>query len=109
MKKTRMLQILLTVSLMLQLLSLPAYGYWKVKMAISERNAAEYISQLKAGARPDDLTRPEMRYDEEYNAKMYVKELNRAMDEAERLARQGRNDQIEELELQFRLPEEKEY
>lgn len=104
-------RVLLMAGIMLQLSFLPVYanGYWKLKMAISERNAAEYIEKLKAGARPGSLKRPEMRYDTEYQAKVYVRELNEAMDEAERLARQGKNEQIKELDLRFPPPENSDY
>ena len=102
-------RVLLMAGIMLQLSFLPVYGngFWKNKMAISERNAAEYIQKLKAGAKPGSLQRPEMRHDKDYEAEVYVKELNGAMDEAERLARQGKNDQIKELELRFPPPPKK--
>ena len=104
-------RVLLMVGIMLQLSFLPVYGngFWKIKMAISERNAAEYIHELKAGAQPGSLKRPEMRHDKEYEAEVYVKELNKAMDEAERLARLGKNEQIKEPELRFPPPKKSEY
>lgn len=104
-------RVLLMAGIMFQLSFLPVYGngFWKNKMAISERNVAEYIQQLKDGAKPGSLKRPELRHDKEYQAEVYTKELNEAMDEAERLARQGRNDEIPELELRFSPPEKSEY
>lgn len=63
------------------------------------RKAVEYISQLKAGANPDNLKRPQLRYLRGYNAKQLNKQLRKAMDDAEALARAGKQDEIKEIEV----------
>lgn len=76
------------------LLSLPAYA-WKNKIVNNQIKAADYIVKLKNGANPDKLQRPRIRRDEKAAAKAANQELHAAMDEAERLARAGRHDQIQ--------------
>lgn len=75
------------------LLSLPAYA-WKNKIVNNQFKAADYIVKLKNGAHPDKLQRPTIRRDEKVKAKAANRELRDAMDEAERLARAGKHDQI---------------
>lgn len=97
----RIVRWLLAVSLVLQLLSLPAHAFWKDKVAINEKNAAEYIEKLKSGANPNHTRRPTMRFIKDYQAKQEQKRFHKAMDEAETLARAGRPEEIKELELKY--------
>lgn len=92
---------LLAAGLVFQLSVLPAHAYWKDRVAINEKNAAEYIARLKAGADPDYVKRPAMRFGKEYQAKKEQKRFQQAMDEAEELSRAGRAREIKELELQY--------
>ena len=70
-------------------------------MAANEQLAAEYITQLKAGAQPGSIERPILRHIDRYDAKQEKKRFNQAMDEAEALARAGRRDLIRELEVEW--------
>lgn len=98
--------ILIIASIIIQLSFLPAYGIsWYAKMAVNERNVAEYIHKLKAGKDPDSLRRPALRRDARGEARRYVVELTKDMDEAERLARQGKRQQIKDLEFRYPLPQ----
>ena len=97
----RMLRWLLAVGMVLQFLSLPAHAFWKDKVAINERNAAEYIDKLKSGANPNSVRRPTMRFIEDFPAKKEQKRFHKAMDEAEALARAGKPELIKDLELKY--------
>lgn len=97
----RIIRGLLMIGLILQLTSLPAQAYWKAKVAINEKNAAEYIEKLKSGADPDSVRRPTMRFIEKIQAKNEQKRFHQAMDEAEELARAGKPELIQDLELKY--------
>lgn len=71
----------------------PAFG-WKNKIAENQFRAVEYITKLQNGANPDELTRPTIRHDKKARAKAANRELREAMDEAEKLARAGKYEQI---------------
>ena len=90
MKKFTLHLLIMTTVL---LLSLPAYA-WKSKIVNNQFKAADYIVKLQNGANPDKLQRPTLRRDEKAKAKAANRELRDAMDEAERLARAGKHDQI---------------
>jgi hypothetical protein len=68
-----------------------ALAGWKEKIANNQIKVAEYIMQLKNGASPDNVPRPTLRREDKYKAKIANKELRQAMDEAEQLAREGKN------------------
>ena len=97
----RMFRWLLMIGIILQLSSLPAHAWWKAKVAINEKNAAEYIEKLKSGEDPNRVKRPTMRFIDKYQAKQEQKKFKKAMDEAEALARTGRPEEIKELELKY--------
>lgn len=97
----KLLRGLLMIGIVLQLLSVPAHAWWKAKVAINEKNAAEYIEKLKSGADPDSVRRPTMRFIEKIQAKNEQKRFFKAMDEAEALARAGKHEEIRELELKY--------
>lgn len=97
----RIIRALLLIGIILQLSSLPAHAYWKHKVAVNEKNAAEYIEKLKSGEDPDRVRRPTMRFIEKYEAKQEQKRFLRAMDEAEKLAREGRPKLIPDLKLNY--------
>jgi hypothetical protein len=92
----------LMVGIVFQFLSSPAYAWWKAKVAVNERMAAEYIARLKDGADPGSVERPAMRFISQYQAKQEQKKFIKAMDEAEEFARAGKHDQIQELESEYR-------
>jgi hypothetical protein len=87
--------------MILQMLSLPAHAYWKHKVAVNERNAAEYIMRLQSGGDPEKVERPTMRFINHYQAMQEQDRLNNAMDEAEALAREGKPELIQDLELKY--------
>jgi hypothetical protein len=64
--------------------------------------AAEYISQLKAGADPGSIERPAMRFISQYQAKQEQTKFIKTMGEEEALARAGKHDQRQELESEYR-------
>jgi hypothetical protein len=72
----------------------PALAGWKEKIANNQIKVAEYIMKLKNGASPDNVTRPTLRREDKYKAKIANKELRQAMEEAEQLARDGKNASI---------------
>ena len=92
------LRWLLPAVVVFQLASPSAYAGWKERVADNGRKAAEYISQLKAGAEPGGIQRPIMRHINTFEAKQQQKRFNAAMDEAEALARAGKHEQIQELD-----------
>jgi hypothetical protein len=92
---------LILVGIVLQFLVPSAYAGWKNRVAANEQQAAEYISQLEAGAPPGSIERPILRHIDRYQAKQEKKRFDQAMDEAEALARAGRRDQIRALELEW--------
>lgn len=95
---TTILRWLVPMAIIL-LFSIPsASAGWKNRVADNEEKAAEYISQLKAGMEPGSIERPQMRHINTYKAKQRQTILNKAMDEAEELARSGKHDEIQELE-----------
>jgi hypothetical protein len=93
------LRWLVVVGVILQFLTPSAYAGWKNIVGDNEKKAAEYISQLKAGAVPGSIERPSMRHTDKFQAKKQQRRFNQAMDEAEKLARAGRHEQITELEI----------
>lgn len=97
----KLLRWLLIIGMVLQSTSLPAHAWWKAKVAINEKNAAEYIEKLKSGADPNSVVRPTMRFIKKIQAKNEQKRFFKAMDEAEALARAGKHEEIKELELKY--------
>ena len=97
----RFFRVLLLIGMILQLSSLPAHAFWKHKVAVNERMAAEYIEKLQSGADPDEVERPAMRFIEKIQAKHEQDRFITAMDEAEELAREGNHDQIPDLEMNY--------
>lgn len=95
----KMFKILVVFGVIFQFLSSPVYANWKEKITNNQLKAKEYISQLKAGANPDSLTRPHLRRVDKYKVKQSNKEIKKAMDEAEALARAGKHDLIMEPEF----------
>jgi len=85
----------------------PAYGYHG-KITLNQIKAKEYISQLQAGADPDSLTRPHLRRDKNNKMKQSRREIQKAMDDAEALARAGKYQLIKEPEFKYNgIPEDK--
>lgn len=74
----------------------PAFGFWKEKVTRNQVNVIEYVAKLQDGADPDTLERPGLRRDDNYKAKQSVKELRTIMDEAEKLARDGKYKEIKD-------------
>lgn len=90
---------LMVVGIVLHFSSLSAHAWWKDLVVDNEKSAAEYISELKAGAEPGSIERPPLRHINRFEAKQEKRRLIEAMNEAENLARTGKRDQIKELEV----------
>lgn len=97
MKKT--IKLLIVMGIIFGFLSSPAYGGWKETVTNNQVKATEYINQLKTGADPNSLTRPNLRRKNHYKAKQSYREIGKAMDEAEALARAGKAKLIKEPEF----------
>ena len=92
--------IVLMVVLQVSLSSV--YGAPKHKITNNQLKAKEYIAQLRAGAKPENLTRPHLRRSDKYKSKQSNKEIREAMTRAEDLARAGKSNLIQEPV--FRIP-----
>jgi hypothetical protein len=90
---------MMLAGIILHFLCSPVYGGYQVKITRNQLKAKEYISQLQAGANPDSLTRPQLRRDKHSKMKRSRREILKAMDEAEALARAGKHPLIEEPEF----------
>jgi len=85
----------LIIILALTLLSsLPSYAGWKDKIVENQTKAINYISALQAGEDPDKLERPILRRDKKTKVNLANREIRKAMDEAEKLARAGKHQLI---------------
>ena len=71
------------------------YGGWKNKVVSNQVRAAEYIIELQKGVNPGKLERPAIRRDEKASAKAANREVKEAMDRAEKIARSGKHQLIE--------------
>lgn len=98
-----------TLLVMLCVCSALAMGGWKEKITGNQLKAKAYIEQLMNGADPDSLERPHIRYDQKYQAKVANREIRQAMDQAEQLAREGKQDQIVMPEFKPLMSEERYY
>jgi len=87
---------LVVMGIVLQLLAQVAYAG---KADSNARQAADYISQLRAGANPNTLKRPQLRHLRGYSARQLNNHLTKAMDDAEALARAGKQDRIILIEV----------
>lgn len=97
----------LLIFAVLALLSSPAMAGWKEKVTRNQNNARAYIEQLMNGADPDSLERPHVRRDDKYQAKQANREIREAMDQAEKLAREGKHEQITMPEFKRFMSEER--
>jgi len=99
---------LMVAGILLQFLCSPVYSGYQGKITQNQIRAKEYIAQLQAGEDPDNLTRPQLRRDKKTKMKRSVREINKAMDEAEAFARAGKYYLIKEPEFTVNgIPEEK--
>ena len=90
---------LVLMGIVLQFVFLGTYATAKGRGDSNARNVAEYISQLKAGANPDTLKRPQVRHLKGFRGKRFNTQLKKAMDDAEALARAGKQEKIVEIEV----------
>ena len=98
---------LMVAGIVLQFLCSPVYGGYEAKITQNQIRAKEYIAQLQTCADPNTLTRPQLRRDKKTKMKRSVREINKAMDEAEALARAGECYLIKEPEFTVNgIPEE---
>jgi len=97
----------LLAGIVLLFLITPVYGGWKEVVTKNQIKATEYISQLKSGADPDSLTRPKLKRGNKAKSKKSHREILKAMDEAETLARSGKHDLIEKPEFFYKGVSEK--
>jgi hypothetical protein len=81
---------LLVAGILLQFLCSPLYAGYEGKITRNQIRAREYIAQLQNCADPNKLERPQLRRDKRTKMKRSVREINKAMDEAEALARAGK-------------------
>jgi hypothetical protein len=89
-------------------LSSPLYAGWKEKVTSNQILASEYIQKLKSGADPARIERPHLRRIDNFRAKQARSEIIKAMEKAEKLARAGKHQLIEQPEFTFKpLSEEK--
>lgn len=93
---------LIMTSLLCFCLSGPAFGFWKEKVTRNQIRVVEYVTKLQQGAKPADIERPGLRRDDNYQAKRANNELRKIMDEAEKLANEGKHDLIEIPEFTVR-------
>ena len=93
------LRTLFIMAMLLPALSSPLYAGWRDQLAANERKAAEYISQLKNGRDPDSIQRPILQRINQAKSRQEKKRLTQAMDEAEVFAKEGRQNEIKELEI----------
>ena len=87
------------ISTVILAFSSPVHAYWKNKIVKNQIKATEYILQLKNGAHPDQIERPNLRRDRKARAQAPNRELKAAMAKAERYARAGKHDRIETPEF----------
>jgi len=85
--------ILLAI-LFIQFLSVPVFANSKKWIVRNQEKARIYITQLKNGADPDRLQQPHLRRHNKWKVKQSRKEIKRAMDRAEALARAGKQHLI---------------
>ncbi len=93
---------LMVAAIVFQLLASPVYGASKAIITRNQLKAIEYITQLKAGADPNSLTRPQLRRHNKWKVKQSRREINKAMDEAEALARAGKHHLIQKPEFVYK-------
>jgi hypothetical protein len=94
--------------LILQFLCSPVHAGYQGKITQNQIRAKEYIAQLQAGANPNTLERPQLRRDKKTKMKRSRREIIAAMDEAEALARVGKQRLIKEPKFTINgIPEEK--
>jgi hypothetical protein len=98
----KMLKWLIAIGIILNFLSSPVQGGWKQTVTNNQLKATEYINQLKTGADPNSLTRPTLRRKNNFRAKRSQQEINKAMDDAEALARAGKPDLIKVPEFAYK-------
>ena len=99
---------LLITGIVLQFLSFPLYAGYLGKITQNQIRAKEYIEQLQNCTPPDELTRPTLRRDKNSKMKRSVREINKAMDEAETLAQAGKCNLIKQPEFTINgIPEER--
>lgn len=90
---------LMLAGIVLQFLCSPVYSGYLGKITQNQIRAKEYIAQLKAGADPNRLERPQLRRDKKTKMKRSRREIIAAMDESEALARGGKRNLIKEPEF----------
>ena len=79
----------------------PTFANWKARVTQNQIKAAKYITQLKNGANPDTIKRPQLRRDKSWKAKQSQKEIAAAMTKAEKLARSGKQNLITQPIFKF--------
>ena len=89
------------------LLAVPAFAGWQSKVSQNQLKATKYIIQLKNGANPDTITRPQLRHDKNWKAKQSQKEIIEMMTRAEKLARDGRHNLIKKPVFKIKALSEK--
>jgi hypothetical protein len=82
-------------------LTSPAFAGWKSKVTQNQLKATQYIAQLKNGANPNTIKRPQLRRDKKWEAKQSHKEIIAIMIQAEELAKTGKQGLIKKPVFKF--------
>jgi len=92
----KVFSLLIAIGICFQLLSLPVYGGTKDRITWNQLMGKDYMLKLKNGADPDKLERPRLTRHHKWKVKQSRREVIKAMDAAEALARAGKRELIEE-------------
>jgi len=82
-------------------LTSPAIAGWKSKVTQNQLKATKYIVQLKNGANPNTIKRPQLRRGKNWKAKQSHREIIAIMTQAEELAKNGKQDLIKKPAFKF--------
>jgi hypothetical protein len=87
--------LLIISGIILQLLLSPVFAGSNDVINENLMKTNEYITLLKEGANPDNVTRPRLRRYHKYRVKRAAREMYQSMDKAEALAREGKRNLIQ--------------
>ena len=82
-------------------LTSPAIAGWKSKVTQNQLKATKYIAQLRNGANPNTIKRPQLRRDKNWKAKQSQNEIIAIMTQAEQLAKTGKRGLIKKPVFKF--------
>ena len=88
-------KLLISSGIIFQLLLSPVFAGSNNVINENLMKTNEYISLLKEGANPDNVTRPRLRRHHKYRVKRAAREMYQSMDKAEAFARAGKHHLIQ--------------